>query len=180
MAHENLRDSFSRLGRIVDLDRILARTPEIDWDYTVSQARTGGLQALLSLSLELSRDLLTTRVPEQVLASLRPRAATRLHLALMRPAPSLLHRALAEVGATGCLHFWLSAGARPRWRLLLRMLSGRQSTEGWIFRTSDTAPPTASEALFAGLKLGAKLVGRHISLYWNGLRNLRPPARLPD
>jgi hypothetical protein len=177
MAHENLRDSFSRFGRIVDLDRIVASAPALDWDYTVSQARVGGLQSLLSLSLELARELLGARVPDEVFASLRPRAAARFHVGLMQPAPSLVRRRLREVGAAGALQLWLCEGWRRRSRLLLRMLSGRQSAEGWIFRTADAAPPRPLQALFAGLKSGARLVAHHGSLYWRGLRKRTPLAR---
>ena len=167
--HENLRDSFSRFSRIVDLDRILASAPGLDWDYTVAQARRGGLGSLLALCLELGRELLGSPVPSEVLASLRPGAATRLHLRLMQPAPSLLRRRLREVGAAGSLRLWLAAGARRRWRLLHRMLSGRQSADDWIFRVASPEPPTGRESLAAGLKSGLRLAGHHAALYWNGL-----------
>jgi hypothetical protein len=88
-----------------------------------------------------------------------------------------VRRRLHAVGATGALQVWLSAGWRRRSRLLLRMLSGRQSAEGWIFRVADAAPPAPREALLAGLKSGAKLVGRHAALYWGGLRSLAALAR---
>ena len=178
MAHENLRDSFSRFSRIVDVDRILASAPDLDWDYSVSQARDGGLESLLALSLELSRELLATAVPPHVLASLRPGAATRMHLRLMQPAPALIRWWLRDVGAAGSLQFWLSAGLRRRARLLLRLLGGMQSAEGWIFRESDQAPPTAREALAAGLKSGARLASHHAALYWNGLREMTSAFRL--
>jgi hypothetical protein len=170
LVHENLRDSFSRFGRIVDLDRILASAPGLDWDYTLAQARQGGLDSLMALSLELAHQLLAAPVPPGVLASLRPGAATRIHLRLMRPAPSLMRRQLREVGAASSLRFWLAAGARRRGQLLLRMLSGGQAAKNWIFQASTAGPPTRREALAAGLKSGFKLVGHHVTLYWNGLR----------
>jgi hypothetical protein len=169
LAHENLRDSFSRFGRIVDLDRILASAPGLDWDYTLAQARQGGLQSLLGLCLELARGLLATAVPPDVLASLRPGAATRIHLRLLRPTPSLMRRRLREVGAASSLQFWLAAGWRRRWPFLFRMLSGRQSARDWIFRESSSGPPTAREALVTGLKSGFRLASHHATLYRNRL-----------
>jgi hypothetical protein len=169
MVHENLRDSFARFGRIVDLDRILASAPGLDWDYTVAQARAGGLQSLLALCLELGRELLGAPVPSEVLASLRPSAVTRMHLRLMQPAQSLLRRRLQAAGAAGSLQLWLAAGSRRRWRLLLRILSGRKAAEDWIFRESSPGPPTGREALVTGLKSGLRLAGHHATLYWNGL-----------
>jgi len=169
LAHENLRDSFSRFGRIVDLDRILASAPGLDWDYTLAQARQGGLQSLLGLCLELARGLLATAVPPDVLASLRPGVGTRIHLRLMRPAPSLMRRRLREAGAASSLQLWLAAGWRRRWPFLFRMLSGRQSARDWIFREASSGPPTAREALVAGLKSGFRLASHHATLYRNGL-----------
>ena len=169
VVHENMRDSFGRFGRIVDLDRILASAPGLDWDYTLAQARQGGLESLLALCLELGRELLGSPVPSEVLARLRPGAATRLHLRLMQPAPSLLRRRLREVGAAGSLQLWLAAGGRRRWRLLLRMLSGRQSADEWIFRVASPGPPTGRESLAAGLKSGLRLASHHATLYWSGL-----------
>jgi hypothetical protein len=162
----------------VDVDRIVAATPDLDWDYTVSQARDGGLESLLALSLELSRELLATAVPSHVLASLRPGAATRMHLRLMQPAPALIRWRLRDVGVAGSLRFWLTAGLRRRARLLLRVLSGAQSSESWIFGESDQAPPAAREALAAGLKSGARLAIHHAALYWNGLREMTSVFRI--
>jgi hypothetical protein len=169
LVHENLRDSFSRFGRIVDLDRILASAPGLDWGYTLAQAREGGLQWLLALSLELARGLLATEVPPDVRASLRPGVATRTHLRMMRPAPSLMRRRLREVGAATSLQFWLAVGWRRRWRLLLRILSGRRSARDWIFRESSPGPPTERETLVTGLKSGFRLASHHARLYRNGL-----------
>jgi hypothetical protein len=165
LVHENLRDSFSRFGRIVDLDRILASAPGLDWDYTLAQARQGGLESLLALCLELARELLGAKVPPEVLASLRPGAATRIHLRLMRPAPSLLRGGLREDGAASSLQLWLAAGSWRRWRLLIQILSGRQSAKNWIFRESSPGPPTGREALVAGLKSGFRLASYHAALY---------------
>jgi hypothetical protein len=176
-AHENLRDSFSRFARIVDVDRIVAAAPDLDWDDVVSQARDGGLQSLLALSLELGRELLGTAVPPSALASLRTGAATRMHLRLMRPAPSLIRWQLRDSGAADSLSFWLTMGLRRRARFLLRLLSGAKSAEGWIFRESAQAPPALRDALAAGLKSGARLVGHHAALYWNGLRETTSPLR---
>ncbi len=177
MAHENLRDSFARFARVVDVDRIVAGTPDLDWDDIVSQAREGGLQSLLALTLELGRELLGTAVPPNVLASLRPGAATRMHLRLMRPAPSLIRWQLRDIGAAGSLRLWLTTTLYGRARFLLRLLSGAQSAESWIFRESEPAPRTR-EVLAAGLKSGVRVATRHVALYWNGLREMASVLRV--
>ena len=144
----------------------------------MSQAREGGLQSLLALTLELGRGLLGTPVPPSVLASLRPGAATRMHLRLMRPAPSLIRWQLRDIGAAGSLRFWLTTGLHRRARFLLRLLSGAQSAEGWIFRESDPGAADRREVLAAGLKSGARVAGRHAALYWNGLREIASVFRV--
>ena len=164
-AHDNLRDSFSRLGRIVDVDRITASAADLDWDYTVSQARSGGLQTLLALSLELSRALLGTPIPPEVRDSLRPGAATRLHLGLLRPATSLLGRSLQQSRPAISLWFWLHWSWRERWRLLLRLVSGRHYAEQWIFREAEQGPPPAREAVASGVKSVLALALHQASLH---------------
>ncbi len=178
MAHENLRDSLSRLSRIVDLDRIVASAADLDWDYLVSQARDGGLQTVLALSLELNRALLGTLIPPEVQTGLRPGAATRLHLGLLRPAPSLLGRTLRAFGPSLSLLFWLHPGWRTRWRLLLRLASGRRDAERWIFREDAQGPPPAREALVSGVKSVLALALEQASLYLRRLRRLDRDA--PD
>jgi hypothetical protein len=170
MAHENLRDAFSRLARIVDLDRIVAAAPELDWDYVVAQARAGGLGPLLSLALDVSRALLGTAVPSELPAALRPGAAARAHLRWMRPAPSLLRQSWRAPGPSACLRFWLSVGSAQRRRVLLRLLSGRQWAESWMFRDTAQGPPPARTALANGLKTGAKLAGYELALHAGALR----------
>lgn len=179
MAHENLRDSLSRLGRIVDLDRIVASSPELDWDYAAAQAEAGGLRTLLALSLELARALLGTPVPPEVRRRLRPDAAARRQLERMRPAAALLGRSLCG-GAPGlALLLGLVDAPRDRVRLLRRVVSGRRFAEHWIFRPEAAGPPSAPAALVAGLKEGLRLAAHHASRGLVGRLEGRPPRSEP-
>jgi hypothetical protein len=162
-AYDNLRDTFSRFGRIVDIDRIIAAAPDLDWDYAVSQARVGEMQVLLALSLALSRTLLATPVPDEVLRDLRPDIASRFHLRLARIGPSIMRQRYA--GIRDLFLVWCCANWRNRSRLLFRLVSGEQFATTWIFRDEDTGSPARHVVLWAGMKMGLKLVAYHGLLY---------------
>lgn len=167
MAHENLRDSFSRLVRLVDVDRIVAVAPGIDWDEVAALARRGGLGPLVALSLELAREILGTPIPTRAVQGLRARGLARVHIGLMRPASSLLHRRLGGPGARTSLRLWLTLGARARIAQLARLASGRQHAEEWIFRWTEDGPPGAVKSLWEGSKLCVRILGYHAGLYAN-------------
>jgi hypothetical protein len=174
MAHENLRDSFSRLVRLVDLDRIVASTPGLDWDEIVSEARRGGLRALLGLSLDLASELLGTPVPAEVRRALRADRLGRAHVALLRPADALLHQRLGDTGPSASMVFWLAPGWRARGALLLRLARGGDYADQWIYNASTEVPPGSAARLRAGLKGVLHLAATHLQLYRRALE--RDPA----
>ena len=173
MAHEHVRDSCSRLVRIVDADRIASAHPQLDWDTVLAEARRGGLEVLLALTVELARDLLGAPIPDEVRRSLRPGAGTRLHLTLMRPAPAMLRGSLARAPFDLAFALWSAPGPR-RGRLLARMLGGRRWAKQWIFR-ERAGPPGRWQTALVGLKSGAGLIAAHVRLYGRALR--RSPSR---
>lgn len=177
MAHENLRDSFSRLVRLVDLDRIVSATPELDWDELVSEARRGGLVSLLGLSLELASALLATPVPAEVRRALRPDRLGRAHLALLRPADALLQRQLADTGPAEATLLWLAPGWGARAALLLRLARGADFADQWIYDASTEGPPGAAARLTAGVKGVLHLAATHLELYRRALPRT-PRARV--
>lgn len=120
---QNIQEGFSRLARLVDIDRLATETPEPDWPALAAVARDGGLAAPTALSLQLASRLLLTPLPDGILRELRPAPATRLHLAILRPVPNLLRqRMVNRHTAHRLLEFWLLDGVRKRIRLLRRML----------------------------------------------------------
>jgi len=121
---QNLHEGFSRLSRLVDMDRIVAATPGLDWDALIATARKGNLAPATAVSLQLANRLLGCTVPEDVLRELRPGAVARFHLAIMRPVRSMLTQRLPSAYATKRLQeLWLVRGARKRILLLSQMLS---------------------------------------------------------
>lgn len=171
MAHEHLlRDSFSRLVRVVDVDRIVAASPALDWDEVVRSARRVGLASLVGLSLDLATELLGTELPPGVRRALRPPVLTRVHTSLVRPARGLLEQRLANPSVRTSLLFWLAPGWRSRAQLLARLLSGREHAEQWIF--GEERVPAGSEALLVGVKMGLRAAGYHAALYGRALAAL--------
>ena len=169
---ENLRDGFNRLTRLVDVDRIVATTPAMDWGYLEATARTARLLPSLALALELSRDMLGTPLPDEVRQRIRPSAAVRFHVALLRPGASLLRqRALTRPSWMVLLQLWLLSGER-RAVVLARMLRGEDTDPlDWVWRgdeSPDAPPPDAAHPVS---RLG-KLALYQLGLYARGVAGL--------
>jgi hypothetical protein len=120
---QSINESFGFLARFVDIDRIVAQVPELDWDGLVRTARSGGMEIPTALSLQLTRGLFDTEIPLEVLDDLRPGRIVRFHLEAMDPVAALMSQRLVG-GPTKyrLLRFWLTSGAWRRVRLLLTML----------------------------------------------------------
>ena len=166
---ENVRDGFSRLTRIVDVDRIVAAAPEMDWDLVQSTARDGRLAPALALALDVSGTLFGTEVPAEVTRALRPPRAVRLHLSLLRPVPSLLRqRATTRTTWVALLQFWLLSGQSRR-SAIVRMLRGDDADPlAWIWRGEDEGAPVRPR-LRERLLRAQKMALYQIAIYAAGL-----------
>ena len=117
MASQNMEDAFARLRRVVDVDRIIASTPRLDWNYLRQAARHGDVQILTAVALRLAHLLLGTPVPSGFVESLGVSRLTRLNLALFRAVPWML--ALDDdrrASAATLLRLWTTVGWRKRLR----------------------------------------------------------------
>jgi hypothetical protein len=90
LASQSATDGYAPLRRLVDVDRIIASTPDLDWRRLLDDARTSGLRTALALTLTVARELLHTPVPGWARHELRPRGLVRRHLALLAPVPRAL------------------------------------------------------------------------------------------
>ncbi len=125
LASQNLEDRFARLRRIVDLDRQIAVSGSLDWEYVFREARRGGLELVVSYSLQLARTLLGTDVPYAALNQIRGRRIARFHLALHRPIALMVDVAVERRGfRCRSLRMWLMVRRRDRARYLLSALVG--------------------------------------------------------
>jgi hypothetical protein len=127
---QNLQEDFSRLGRVVDIDRIVTAHDDFDWDELIRVARLGRLESAIAVSLQLSRNLLGTPVPSAVAAELSPAPAARFHLAIMGPEDCLMGQKLRRThSGAGLFELWLVAPFQRRLRQLARRIRERKFTE---------------------------------------------------
>jgi hypothetical protein len=117
MATQNDEDAFGRLRRLVDLDRIVASTPQLDWAYLREAAQRGGAQALLGLSLRLAELLLNTPLPSGFIDGLGLSRLCQANLALLRPVEwVLIEPGQRHVPPAQLLAIWTTVGWRRRLR----------------------------------------------------------------
>ena len=120
---QNLQESFSRLGRLVDIDRIATSSPGLDWDMLSREARDGDLGPAVSLSLQMAKRMLGSPIPDAVIRDLSPSRLARFHLAILEPVASLLSQRLSRAPAAMQVHtLWLVGRASQRLSLLRRLL----------------------------------------------------------
>ena len=170
---ECVRDGFDRLTRVVDVDRIVAAAPAMDWRFLETAAREARLLPTLALALEMGRDMLGTPVPDEVRRRIRPSAGVRFHLGLLQPGRSLLRqRAVTRPSWVVLLQLWLLSG-ESRAAVLARMFRGEDADPlDWLWR--ELAPPDSPLANPAGSaahpvrRLG-KLAAYQLGLYARGL-----------
>ena len=128
LCSQNTEDDFSKLRRLVDIDRVTAVQPP-DWDRIVSLSRAGGLEIIVGLSLQLAHRLLGTPLRAGMLQDLVPSRLTRLHLSLLQPEAGLLAGTGQAMDAgSKALSLWLTA---PRHRMRhLRNILRREEQMG--------------------------------------------------
>ncbi|HYB41801.1 MAG TPA: nucleotidyltransferase family protein, partial [Candidatus Methylomirabilis sp.] len=115
LASQNEEDAFGRLRRLVDIDRVVALAPRLDWSYLRESAGKARAQTLLALSLRLAQRLLDTPVPRGFVESLRLSRLCRLNLALLRPVSWLMTPdGQRPAVAAELLLLWTTVGWRSR------------------------------------------------------------------
>ena len=166
---EMLRDGLDRLTRLVDVDRIVAAAPAMDWKYLESAARDARLLPSLALALEMSRDMLGTQVPDEVRRRIRPPVGVRFHLALLRPAQSLLRqRSVTRPSWITLLQLWLLSG-EPRTVAIARMFRGEDADPlDWLWRSIMTPDAPATAPVRPVVRMG-KLAVYQLGLYARGV-----------
>jgi hypothetical protein len=131
---QNIVDRFASVARIVDLDRIVRSTPELDWSVLLSEAQKGGMSYALALSLQIARRLFGTPVPVKIVERLRPPPLVRHHLRALQPEASLLeHRFQRSWALSQLLDLWLRTDGRRRLRWLQRLKSGQGDPLAWVW-----------------------------------------------
>ena len=170
LAQQNLEDGFSQLRRLVDVDRVIAGTPDFAWARLSADAKLMRVQAVVALTLQLARVLLGTPVPPGFIDELGLSTTTRTHLALLDPVAIMLeqrgHRAVVQ----DLLLLWCLPDLRARVRTLTMMGTGARER---LWRELGWSRATAPAAIASLLKL----VGYQLMLYLAAPFGIRAEAR---
>lgn len=176
LAGQNREDSFARLKRLVDIDRVIAAAVAspggMNWDYLVQQARSGEHQVATGLALRLSERLLDTPVPATVVRDLEVPPVARFHLRLLRPEAFVLtQQAFRSTVARRTLHLWLMPGWRNRVRWVRLLLRGSTNPMARVYsaRRGVVISQTAAARASRSWKL-LKVAAYHWILYAAALR----------
>ena len=176
LASQNLEDHFSRLRRLVDLDRVIAREQGMDWAYLWKSAKDGRLEIVLAYSLQLCYALLRTSVPADFLVRLSPPRVARIHLALLRPLSFLVSQTSDESKATRRgKRFWLMVRWEDRLKYLVNRMWGpamEHATARGLEDEADQREPSVRARLWAVAKFVAYFAAAHVGLYLSGFFSL--------
>jgi hypothetical protein len=161
---QNEDDAFGLLRRIVDIDRIVASSPNVDWDYVARAAHNARLDVVLGVSLRAAQLLLRTDIPAELSRGSGLPTMARMHVAMMDPISWILslpseRRAVAfEAIRLWCASTWSAraakAAATVRGESLAMVFAGEPRQHGRL--------GIASGGLVRASKLGAY----HLLMYW--------------
>ncbi|MGE5927020.1 MAG: nucleotidyltransferase family protein [Gemmatimonadota bacterium] len=141
LSSQNTEDHFSKLRRMVDLDRLVA-AHAVDWDSVVRDAAHGGLAAPVALSLQLAHHLLGTPLPEDLTQRLGVGRAARVSLALLEPVSGIAHGRGPRRGVGKFLQeVWLATGA-ARTQHLRRLMAGQEEPLEWLWQGGEAPEGT--------------------------------------
>ncbi|HET9602834.1 MAG TPA: nucleotidyltransferase family protein [Gemmatimonadales bacterium] len=173
VAVQSVEDSFARLRRLVDIDRIITTSPGFDWDWLAREIRRLRLESVTALSLRLTELLLGTAIPPGYIADLRAPLLSRLHLPLLDPLGQLLNGAKAPRAAVQrLLLVWSIASGRDRLRFLRELLTG---SADWFWRAVEEGPDVAPKRIHHAIAFG-KLGLFQLSRYPAAFGRRRPRA----
>lgn len=110
LAAQNADDPARAFARAVDVDRLVATSPSLDWDRVVTGARTGGLATATWSTLRLAASLHGTAAPNEALWRLAPPAVVRAHLALLDPVSRATGALETRDSDARLLQLWTLAG----------------------------------------------------------------------
>jgi hypothetical protein len=125
---QNEDDAFGLLRRIVDIDRIVALSPPLDWPYVARAARDSGLDLVLAMSLRLAQLLLRTDVPSDLSRGTGLPILSRMHLAMLDPVAWVVSLPSERRGvACDAIRLWCARTWSARVRRAAEAVRGAQS-----------------------------------------------------
>ena len=161
---QNEDDAFGLLRRIVDIDRIVAASPNVDWDYVTRAARDARLDLVLGVSLRAAQLLLHTDIPAKSSSGSNLPTLARMHLAMLDPAAWIMtlpseRRAVAiEAIRLWCASTWSARAAKAAETL-------RGESLAMVF-AGETPQRSRFGIANGGIVRIAKLAAFHLMMYW--------------
>jgi Uncharacterised nucleotidyltransferase len=180
---QSLEDGFSRLGRLVDIDRVISTTQHFDWVRLMAAAAQCSATAVVALSLRLCQILLRTELSRSWIARLELPRMTNLNLALLDPVALVVNQlARRHPALERLLLLWCLPGVADRIRLLRAIRAGQ---DNWYtnalpraVNASRDSPRSVALLKLAAFQLwvyfsalGGSLTGSHRALRlraWHG------------
>lgn len=121
---QNLENSFAKLSRLVDIDR-LVRTPGFDWAMLQDVAKRSEARVVVHTSLRLAAELLGTPVPRAALEALDASSTARWHVATLDPSRIVLEQRAQQRAAISLLiDIWCRDSTRSRLKGIGELLRG--------------------------------------------------------
>lgn len=154
LSQQNTEESFAKLRRLIDIDRVIASTSGFNWELLAREATRLQLQPVVALSLRLCELLLGTAVPSGFIRQLRISRVGRVHLAILDPLHLVTNGATKPRNAIAKLMMlWcIQGGAAQRRRYLMSIASGR---DDWFGReVHGYSHPSAIRDVIALVKIG--------------------------
>jgi hypothetical protein len=172
---QNEDDAFGLLRRIVDIDRIVAVSPQLDWSYVAQAARESGLELVLAVSLRLAELLLGSDVPAHLSRGTGLPMLSRIHLAMLDPVAWVIslpsqRRAVGLVA----MRLWCARTWDTRVRRAAEALGSAQSWAAIL--GVDDAPRRRWGLSESGVARATKIGLYHPAVYWRSGVALASPS----
>jgi hypothetical protein len=173
---QNEDDAFGLLRRIVDIDRIVARSTPLDWQYLERTARESGLDLVLAVSLRLAEVLFRTDVPSHLSRGAGLPVLSRLHLAMLKPAAWVVSLpSERKDSANHAFRMWCARTWSGRVQRAAETLRGAQSV-AMLADDGEARHPRGWRAAGSGAVRATKLALYHLVLYGRSSLALASPA----
>ena len=174
---QNENDAFGLLRRIVDIDRIVAMSPQLDWPYVAAAAKESGLDVVLAVSLRLAQLLLRTDVPSDLSRGSGLAMLSRIHLAMLDPVAWVVSLpSERRDAAVGAIRVWCARTWGGRVRRAAQTLGAKESL---ALSLDDAEQARRGRRLVDSPAVRATKLGIfHLVVYWrSGLALASPSGR---
>ncbi|MEK9506980.1 nucleotidyltransferase family protein [Gemmatimonadota bacterium Y43] len=175
LASQAAEGSLSHLGRIVDIDRIVAEAgDDFDWGALAEVARRGDLENAVAVATSMAAQLFGTPVPPDFPRALGVSGWSRRNLRALDPVRWILDQtALRYMAAGVVMRFWLESTAAARADVLLQACGLRRNPMRLLDRGREDAPESAGIRLRMRVPTVFKIASLQAAAW---LASATPPA----